>query len=67
MRDAIASMLTPPKTCQAHDALKMRDRRRGAIWHCPLARKITGKGRKQPPCLCAAALSELAQLDGETL
>lgn len=50
-------LLTPPAECLAQDALKLPDRRKGAIWHCPLARKNIGKGRKRPDCLCKAALS----------
>jgi len=53
----IAKILTPPPQCLAQDALKLPDRRKGAIWHCPLARMNIGKGRKRPACLCAAALS----------
>lgn len=53
----LGSLLAPPPVCMAHGGLKMKDRRRGAVWYCPHAKKITGKGRTQPPCLCFKALA----------
>lgn len=53
----LSDLLTPPAKCLAVPALPLPDRRKGAIWHCPHARQNIGKGRKQPECLCASALS----------
>ena len=62
----IAEMLTPPSECQANGNLTMRDKRKGSIWYCPHARKITGKGRKRPACLCKAALDACRSALGQT-
>lgn len=53
----LAQFLTAPEICQGTTCMRFKDKRRGGIWFCTHARKITGKGRKQPPCLCRAALA----------
>ena len=64
--DILASLLKPPPTCLAYMGLPSRDKRRGGLWYCDHARKITGKGRNRPACLCAAALSPQARKETET-
>ena len=53
----LIDLLSPPETCKARMCLPLPDRRKGGIWHCDLARKNIGKGRKCPPCLCDMALA----------
>ena len=52
----LQTLLMPPPVCMAHDGMKMKDRRRGAVWHCPHAKIMIGNGRKRPPCLCRGVL-----------
>jgi len=52
----ITSLLATPAYCTSHMGLPFRDKRRGGIWYCNHARQIVGKGKKQPDCLCKAAL-----------
>ena len=59
MAGLIATLLTPPRTCHARVGLPMKDKRKGAIWFCPHARKNIGKGRKCPPCLCQSVLASV--------
>lgn len=58
----LASLLVPPDECQAKPALKFLDKRRGAVWFCPIAHKNIGKGRKQPVCLCRQTLTDVQKL-----
>ena len=51
-----AALLVPPEYCTSIMGLPSLDKRKGGLWYCEFARKITGKGRKQPPCLCRQAL-----------
>ncbi len=52
----LSSILTPPTACLATPALKFKDKRKGALWHCPHAHQNIGKGRKAPDCLCKRVL-----------
>ena len=56
--DALATLLTPPEVCSAKLSLTFKDKRRGGLWFCDHAKKVIGKGRSCPPCLCAEALSK---------
>lgn len=62
----LTDLLIPPKECCAVPALPLPDKRKGAIWYCSHARKNIGKGRKQPDCLCSAALGMAALRNGGT-
>jgi hypothetical protein len=54
---AISNLLKAPETCQAYMGLPFKDKRRGGIWHCKLARLNIGKGRTRPECICRQALT----------
>lgn len=54
----LAELLTPHRTCVAVGHLRMRDRRKGALWFCSFSRRIIGKGRQHPGCQCAAILAD---------
>lgn len=56
----LAELLHPPSECLAA-MLPSKDRRRGGIWCCPHARKIIGKGKSKPDCLCRKALEATRQ------
>lgn len=59
----LASLLTPPRECQAK-GFPLPDKRKGSMWYCKLAHKNFAKGRKHPGCYCARALSAASQAQG---
>lgn len=57
----LTDLLTPPAKCGMYMGLPFRDKRRGGFWYCDHARKIVGKGRAAPACLCHQVITEVGR------